>query len=74
MNRKASVFILSLGAFGLLSILFVVGKGEGRGNESNTMNEENEGKKEEILLLILNETKWIRKKRKATIKSIEKNK
>lgn len=28
-NRKASVFVLGLGAFGLLSILFVVWKGEG---------------------------------------------
>lgn len=28
-NRKASVSVLGLGAFGLLSILFVVGKGEG---------------------------------------------
>ena len=43
----------------LFSILFVVEKGEGRGNESNTMNEENEGKKEEIFLLTINETKWI---------------
>ena len=29
MNRKASVSVLGLGAFVLLSILFVVGKGEG---------------------------------------------
>lgn len=28
MNRKASVSVLGLGAFGLLSILFVVGKGK----------------------------------------------
>jgi hypothetical protein len=28
-NRKASVSVLGLGAFGLLSINFVVGKGEG---------------------------------------------
>jgi hypothetical protein len=28
-NRKASVSVLGLGAFGLLSILFVVGRGEG---------------------------------------------
>ena len=28
-NRKASVFVLGLGAFGPLSILFIVEKGEG---------------------------------------------
>ena len=40
------------------------------------MNEENEGKKEEIFLLTLNETKQILKKKKTkmTVKSIEKNK
>ena len=75
MNRKASISVLGLGAFRLLSILFVIGKGEEKGNESNTMNEEDEGKKEEIFLLTPL-TKWngFEKNQKSTIKSIEKNK
>ena len=75
MNRKASISVLGLGAFRLLSILFVIGKGEEKGNESNTIHEEDEGKKEEIFLLTpLMKWNGFEKKWKPTIKSTETNK